>query len=131
VTSRPFASTLDRVVLILSMVAWSVTLSVSLGWVRLAGCFTLGLYPYYALAVGLGWVLGNVYVWRARRVGGMKTHKWLLVIYLIGPPGALYLLRALALERAQALAPLAPTWALGTYVILFFVPVTLRHTGRQ
>lgn len=125
------ASPLDQVVLVLSLAAWSLALGASLGLIHLAGRFTLGLYPYYALAVGLGWVLGNLYVWRARRVGGMRTHKWLLVTYLVGPPGVLYLLRTLAVEQAQELAPLAPTWALGAYAVLFLVPVTLRPTRRR
>lgn len=63
---------------------------------------------------------------RRRSFPERRLRRRLLVTYLLGPPGLVFLLGALDTERAQMAASLAATWALGVYAIFFLVPVTLR-----
>lgn len=113
------------------MLAWMAALFGYLNWIPLAGKVPLGLYAYYSFAVALGWICGNVYVWRSRKRTKGRLGGRLLVIYLLGPPSVLFLLRTLAPARVQEAAPLAATWAFGVYVILFLVPVTLKPARRR
>jgi len=122
---------LEQTILIISLVAWVTGLAGFLDLIPLAGGLTLGLYSYYSLAVALGWICGNVYIWRCRLQAGRQWRGRLLLIYLLGPPSMLFLLRSLAVKAVREAAPLAATWALGVYVILFFVPVTLKPRWRR
>jgi hypothetical protein len=53
----------------------------------------------------------------------------MLLVYLLGPPSLLYILRSMDLITSQAMVPLAPVFATGVFAILFLVPVTLRSSG--
>ena len=122
------------------------------GAVTLAGFLELDLYRLYSFGAVLGWLAGNVYVVRRTsilRLGGgggvvaaadgqpgaggkerFSRLRWrLLLVYLIGPPSMLYLLRALAPASTQQAAPLVPLLGFGVYLVFFLVPVTLK-TGR-
>lgn len=105
--------------------SWLLAALSALELVSLAGLLDLSLYPYYSLAAVLGWVAGNVYVVRRRSVAPALRLR-VLWIYLLAPPGVLYLLRALAPARVQALAPLVPLYAFGVFAVLFLVPVVFR-----
>ncbi|MCZ6508340.1 MAG: hypothetical protein O7A04_09885 [Acidobacteria bacterium] len=52
----------------------------------------------------------------------------LLPVYLLPPPGVLFLLWATANENLQVGAPLAPVYASGIFAILFLVPVTFARS---
>ena len=88
----------------------------------------MSLYQFYGLAAFLGWLSGNVYVHRSR--GAPETiRRRLWLIYFLGPPGVLYLLRSLAPIVYQAAVPLAPIYGCGVFAVLFLVPLTFRGKG--
>jgi len=96
----------------------------------LAGLSHSGLYFLYGLALVLGWGLGNLYVARTR--DDLKAVKRLMLpVYLLTPPGVLFLTWATASATLQAGVPLAPVYASGIFVILFLVPVTFARGGRS
>lgn len=104
-----------------------VTLFASL---PLAGLLNIGLYPLYGIAAFLGWLSGNVYVFRAR--GTPKTLRrrfWL--IYFLGPPSLIYLLRSFAPAAAQAQVPLAAVYGCLVFSIFFLVPVSFARGPRR
>ena len=107
---------------------WLLAALALFGLLPLAGTLPLNLYRFYSVAAVLGWLAGNLYVLRRRGLGeGFRQR--LLLAYLLGPPGVLYLLRAMAPAAQQAAAPLVPAFAFMVYGIFFLVPVTLRFTG--
>jgi hypothetical protein len=87
------------------------------------------LYPYYSTASALGWSAGTVYVQLTRRVPKPQRRLPFLLAFF-APPGALFLLRAMAPTAMQEAAPLVPLYALGVFGILFAVPVSFRNIGR-
>jgi len=118
-------TTLERGLLALFGFCWLMTVAHLFGRLPLSGRYDLSLYLYYGLAAGMGWLGGNVWMARRRRVD-RRTASRLLIFYLFAPPSGLYLLHAAASVESRLLAPLAPVWALGVYVVFFLVPVTLR-----
>ena len=108
--------------------AWAVSVLHLAGVLPLAPALPLSLYGYYGFAAAAGWVAGNVFVLRRRRIGGRGL---LLVLYLFGPPSLVYLLRALAPPEHHQAAPLAPLWAFGVYGVFFLVPVLLPPPVRR
>ena len=99
------------------------------GLVPLAGALDLGLRGLYSLAVACGWLAGNVYVQRSRGLP-RELRRRLLLIYLLGPPSLLALLRAMAPVSAQRAAPVVPLYAAVVFAVLFFVPVSLKGAFR-
>jgi hypothetical protein len=96
----------------------------------LAGTFDLDLYRLYSVAAVLGWVSGNIYMARRRALPPRRRWKRrLLLAYLLGPPGIVYLLRSLAAPQVQQAAPLVPIYSFVVYAIFFLVPVTLRASA--
>ncbi len=119
----------ELTLLVVFSAVWLVAMLALFGVLPLAGAFNLGLYPLYSLAAALGWISGNVYMARRRRLpAGGRWRKRLLLAYLVGPPGVLYLLRSLASAADQQAAPLVPIYSFAVYLIFFFVPVTLQPT---
>ena len=114
----------ERVLLVLFTACWAVALAHYGGVISLAGRLPLSLYALYSTAVASGWLFGNVYARRRARLPPPFKRRVLLLYYL-GPPGILYLLRALAPARDQLAAPLVPLLALGVYTVLFLVPLTI------
>jgi hypothetical protein len=114
----------------LFLASWLGALLGQLSVLALAGSLPLGLYPFYSLAAALGWVAGNVYVHRRRRVPAPLWRR-LLLIYLVGPPGILYLVREMAPAADQALAPLVPLLGFAVFGVFFAVPVTLAPPSRR
>ena len=108
---------------------WVVALLALVGLVDLAGSLELGLYPLYSTAAASGWIAGNAYVARSRGLP-RRLQRRILLVYFLGPPGFVYLLRAMASEVAQQLAPLVPLYAFGVFGVLFLVPVLLPRTPR-
>lgn len=110
------------------LAVWTVALASLVGLLPTDGLLDLSLYQLYGLAAALGWLAGNVYVSRARRVP-RPLRRRLLLIYLLGPPGILYLVRSLAHLHIQAQAPFAAIYACGVFFVLFLVPVTLKGSA--
>jgi len=106
----------------LFLACWLLAGAHGLGLISLAGALPLGLYPLYAVAAALGWVGGNVYVWRRRR---LPRERWrrAAALWLIGPQGIPALLRAMAPMADQAAAPAVPLYAFGVGAVLFTVPL--------
>lgn len=86
----------------------------------------ISLYHLYGLAVFGGWLSGNVYVQRTAAKPRKERLRSLLV-YLLGPPGLLFLTHGLTSVQSQARVPLAPVYAFGIYVVFFMVPVSFRR----
>ena len=85
---------LEVVLLGLFVVVWCVALlSVATG-LPLAGLAPLSLYQLYGVAAAAGWLGGNLYVRRARKLPPMLRRR-VLLIYLMGPPSMVYLLRTM------------------------------------
>jgi hypothetical protein len=108
----------------LCFASWVGALLNQIGALSLPGVLDLGLYPLYSLAAALGWVLGNTYLHR-RRTLYRRARRRILPLYLLAPPGVLYLLRSLAPVEQQRLAPLVPLLAFAVYVVFFLVPLSL------
>ena len=113
----------------LYLACWSLSLLSFTHVLSLAGSLPLALYPYYAVAVALGWAFGILYVQRTRGFEKPLRRRFLFIYYL-GPPAILVLLRAMAPVAYQRAAPLVPLWAFGVFSILFLVPVTMKFSGR-
>jgi hypothetical protein len=116
---------LEVVLLGLFLACWVLSLFSFSGVLSLAGSLPLALYPYYAVAVALGWGFGMLYV---RRTWGFPPalRRRFGLIYYFGPPAILGLLRSMAPVVDQRAAPFVPLYAFGVFSILFLVPVTMK-----
>lgn len=110
------------------LAVWTVALASLLGLLPAAGLLDLTLYQLYGVAAALGWVAGNVHVARSRHFP-KPVRSRILLIYLLGPPSLIYLLRSLASNEVQAAAPLAAIYGCGVFFIFFLVPVTLKGSA--
>lgn len=122
---------LEIVLLGVFSLAWLLATLILTGILRVEGTLQLDLYTLYSVAAGLGWLSGNVYVFRQPKLRKIRYSKQLLLGYLIGPLSFLYILRSLAPRAAQHAAPLVPLYSFMVYWIFFLVPVTLRATRVQ
>ena len=113
----------------LFLACWSIGLLQFLGLVPRTGDLDIGLRALFTIAAALGWVAGNVYVHRTRALPRALRYR-LLLIYLLGPPGLLFLLRSMAPAESQMAAPLAPLYASIVSAIFFLVPVSLKSAFR-
>ena len=120
----------ERSLLGLFSALWIVALLELFGLLPLAAGWPLSLYGLYGFGAFLGWVAGNVWVHRRRRVG-RRLGRWLLMVYFFGPPSILYLLRALAPAAYRGAAPLVPLYAYAVYAIFFLVPVSFAPKPRR
>ena len=120
---------LELILVALFLACWSIVLLHMAGIVPMAGTLEIGLRGLYTLAVALGWLSGNVYVHRSRGLPG-ELKRRLMLIYLLGPPSLLALLRAMASVAAQQAAPIVPLYAALVFAVLFLVPVSLRGAFR-
>lgn len=115
------------------------------GVVPLSNTWDLDLYRLFSFSGALGWLVGNIYVFRRQRLGqrlGERLEEGLpapsaerrarrltfslLSVYLLSPPSLLFLLRVMAPPAVQAAAPLVPIYSLCIYGLFFLVPVTLK-----
>jgi hypothetical protein len=115
----------DTILLGLFLACWTLSLLSFTRVVGLAGSLPLTLYGYYSVAVALGWAFGIVYV---RRTWGLPApiRRRFLLIYYLGPPAILALLRSMDPWDDQRAAPFVPLYAFGVFSILFLVPVTMK-----
>lgn len=120
----------ERSLLSLFSALWIVALLELFGLLPLARGWPLSLYGLYGFGAFLGWISGNVWVHRRRRVG-RRLGRWLLMVYFFGPPSILYLVRALAPAEHREAAPLVPVYAFAVYAIFFLVPVSFAPRPRR
>jgi cytochrome b len=115
----------DTIFLGLFLACWALSVLSFTRVVWLAGSVPLSLYGYYSVAVALGWGFGIIYV---RRTWGLPApiRRRFLLIYYLGPPAILGLLRSMAPVQDQRAAPVVPLYAFGVFSILFLVPVTMK-----
>lgn len=115
----------DTIFLGLFLACWALSVLSFTRVVWLAGSLPLSLYGYYSVAVALGWGFGILYV---RRTWGFPApiRRRFLLIYYLGPPAILGLLRYMAPVQDQRAAPFVPLYAFGVFSILFLVPVTMK-----
>ncbi len=113
----------------LFLACWALYLLHLLGLAPLTGHLSLSLYALYSAASALGWVAGTVYVQRTRHLDSPPRRRIFLLSFC-GPPGLLFLLRAMAPLAAQHAAPLVPVYAFCVFGIFFLVPLSFRHAGR-
>ena len=115
-------SRLEPILVALFLATWFVNLLDVVGAVELASGFNLALYPLYSLAAAMGWGAGLVYVTRAHRLPAeLRRRVWM--VYFMGPPGILFLVRAMAALEVQRAAPLVPVYAWGVYAVFVLVQV--------
>lgn len=115
-----------------STCGWVTAILAMTGILPLAGGLALDLYRYYSLAAVLGWLIGNIYVFRWRRqLPDRPFYRRALLLYVLGPPSFLYVVRALAPLSDQRAAPLVPLFAIAIYGIFLMIPLTLRATPRR
>ena len=120
----PTWALIEPILVAFFLATWSIDLLAVLGIVDLRGSLEVGLYPLYSTAAASGWLAGNLYVARSTGLPSLLKRK-LWLVYFLGPPGFLYLLRAMASAETQRAAPLVPLYALGVFGVLFLVPVLL------
>lgn len=118
-------SRLEAILLALFLACWVLSLLSFTRVLSLAGSLPLGLYPYYAVAVALGWGFGMLYVRRSWGLPAAVRRRFALICYF-GPPAILGLLRSMAPLADQRAAPFVPLYAFGVFSILFLVPVTMK-----
>lgn len=106
----------------LFLACWLAVVLHSVGVVSLAGVLALSFYELYAVAAVLGWVSGNVYVHKRRRLP-REHRRRAAVLWLVGPQGIPALLRAMAPPGAEVTAPLVPLYAFGVGAVFFCVPL--------
>ena len=109
--------------------AWLWVFVIYMGWTPLSGVLDMDLYRLYSVAAVLGWVAGNVYMFRVARLPKPGPfRKRLLLVYWLGPVSLIFLLRSLAPIESQAAAPFVPLYAACVQSLFFLVPVTLKIT---
>lgn len=115
----------DTIFLGLFLACWALSVLSFTRVVGFAGSLPLSLYSYYSVAVALGWAFGILYV---RRTWGLPApiRRRFLLIYYLGPPAILGLLRSMGTAQDQRDAPFVPLYAFGVFSILFLVPVTMK-----
>lgn len=122
----------EPILLGLFLACWIAALIHYGGLVSLAGLLSLPLRGVYSVAAVVGWLAGNIYVHRRRQIPRWLSPlgRRLLVVYLVGPIGLVFLLWALAPRASQQALPLVPFLSAGIVGIFFLVPVAFRRWPR-
>jgi hypothetical protein len=114
----------EPILVALFFAGWIGALLHQLGILALEGSLTFGLYPLFGLGSVLGWTFGNVYLHRRRGLP-KDLRRRLLLLYLVGPPGLLYLLWSMQPAAVQEAAPLVPLLGFAVSSVFFLVPLSL------
>ena len=122
---------LERTLLAVCLVGWGLASAAASGVLRVGSLLPLGLYPLYGFAGALGWGAGIVYSLRRRAYAAAGLRRRLLLLLLCGPPAWIFLLHEMDSVGLQIVAPLAPVWGLGGYLVFFAVPVGMRPRLRR
>ena len=84
---------LELILLALFLACWLVYLLAVFRVVTPEGTLALGFYPYYTVAVAMGWGAGNLYVYRSRDLDAESpSRRRLLAGYFLAPLGLILLL---------------------------------------
>ncbi len=113
----------------LFLACWLAVVAHGVGLVSLAAGIDLSFYQLYSVAAFVGWLSGNVYVHRRRRLPAIYRRR-AAALWLIGPQGVPALLRAMAPIEVQAAAPMVPLYALAVGAIFFCVPLVFGRRPR-
>lgn len=108
---------------------WALVLLLQMGLLDSPEIVRLGLYGLFSLAAALGWLAGNFFLHRARKFSRSVVRQ-LAVVYFLGPPSVIAMVRALAPLADQRAAPLASVYALGVFTVFFSVPLAVDRWGR-
>ena len=108
---------------------WVVGLLILFRVIDSSGALRISLYSLFSVAAAAGWIFGNTYVIRGRRLPH-RLRRGLFVIYYVGPLGLLVLLRSMAPRADLVAAPLVPLYSFVVFSILFLVPVTFAKSAR-
>lgn len=112
----------ELVLLALFLACWLVYLLAVFRMVTPEGTLALGFYPYYSVAVAVGWGVGNLYVYRSRDLDPeSQARRRLLAGYFLAPLGLILLLKAMMPLDFQRGAPLVGLYAFFIYSIFFVV----------
>jgi len=115
-------SRVEPILVAFFLATWIVALLAVLGLVDLRGNLDLAFYPLYSLAAAASWTAGIVYVSRSRGLPAViRRRVW--IVYFLGPPGLLYLVRAMASLEMQLAAPFVPFYSHCVFSIFFLVQV--------
>jgi len=109
----------------LFLACWTVSIAVFFQILRIDGTALLGFYGLDAISAGLGWLFGNVYVQRTRKME-KRDRRLFWPLYFFGPLGIVYLLRCMESLAFQQAAPFALIYAWCVFSIFFVVPVVVR-----
>jgi hypothetical protein len=116
---------IELVLLALFLACWALSLAVFFRFLRLDGAAPLGFYGLYGIAASLGWLFGNVYVQRTRKME-KPARRPFWGLYFFGPLGIVYLLRSMEPFDFQRMAPLVLLYAWAVFSIFFSVPIVFR-----
>jgi hypothetical protein len=122
-------SQLEQVLVGLFGASWLFGLALSLDFLRLPTGLEVGYYGVFGAAASLGWLAGLLYVRRSTR-RQTNLRRAALFLYLLGTPGLVYLLWALAPRQSRLAAPLIPVYAFVVFGIFFLVPALLVRPPR-
>ena len=112
----------ELILLGLFLACWLVYLLAVFRLVTPEGTLNVGFYPYYSVAVAVGWSAGNLYVYRSRDLDPESLfRRRLLAGYFLAPLGLILLLKAMLPLEFQRGAPLVGLYAFCVYSIFFVV----------
>lgn len=112
------------------LATWIVGLLSLFRLIDSSGALRISLYPLFSIAAAVGWVFGNAYRVRSRRLPSI-LRRGVFVVYYVGPLGFLVFLRSMAPRLEQAAAPLVPLYSWIVFSVLFLVPIVLRRTASK
>jgi hypothetical protein len=116
---------IELILLALFLACWGLSLAVFFGLLRLDGSAPLGFYGLDAIAASLGWLFGNIYVQRTRKMD-KPLRRPFVAFYFFGPLGIVYILGSMEPLDFQRAAPFLVLYAWAVYTIFFTVPVVVR-----
>jgi hypothetical protein len=116
---------IELILLAFFLACWAVSLAVFFHLLRIDGSAPLGFYGLYGIAASLGWLFGNIYVQRTRKME-KPARRPFWVVYFFGPLGIVYLLRCMEPLAFQRAAPLVLLYAWAVFSIFFAVPIVFR-----
>lgn len=120
----------EQVLLGLFLASWLVYLLGVFRLLRLDGTWNPGFYPYYSIAVALGWGAGNLYVYRTRDLDPAARRRF-LPGYFLAPVGLISLLKIMMPIGFQRAAPFVGVWAFCVFSIFFGVATRLQIYARR
>ncbi len=104
------------------LACWVVALLYASNLAALPRPLSFDLYGLFTFAAAFGWVAGNLFVLRRRRLAPQLARRF-RGLYLMVPAGMVALVRAMTADAWRAAAPLGGLYALLVYAVFFAVPL--------